>query len=204
MSLNEDENFKKTTETNKSAQLKTLFWGGIAPVILFTILEEKFGTVYGLIAGMIYGVGEVLFEYYRYKKVSRITLISNAMIIILGFISLWTNEGYWFKLQPAILEFVFFSVLFGSWVIKKPFLKTMSEAQGTEMPEVVKENLSGMTLRISFFFLIHSILAYYAALHWSTESWALLKGVGLTVSFIVYLVVEVFILKYRTRHHIKK
>jgi intracellular septation protein len=39
--------------------------------------------------------------------------------------------------------------------------------------------------------LAHAVLATWAALHWSTEAWALLKGMGLTVSMLIYMIAEV-------------
>ena len=170
--------------------MTALFFGGLLPVILFTVIEEKYGTLAGLIAGMIFGCGEIIYELIRYKKVNTITWIGNGMILGLGAISLFTSEGYWFKLQPAILEFVFFIILLGSWFLKKPFLKIMVEKQNPDIPEVVKNRLSGMTFRLSFFFLIHAIIATYAAFYWTTANWALLKGVGLTVSMILYMLLE--------------
>lgn len=172
-----------------------LLFGGLLPVILFTVIEEKYGTVAGLIAGMIFGVGEIIYELIRYRKVQIITWIGNGMLLGLGAVSLFTVDGIWFKMQPAILEFLFFVILAGSWLIKKPFLKMMMEKQNPNLPEPVKENLSGLTLRLSFFFLLHAVLATYAAFYWSTEAWAILKGVGLTVSMIVYMVIETLLLR---------
>ena len=71
-------------------------------------------------------------------------------------------------------------------------MKIMIEKQNPEAPEFLKNRMSGMTLRLGFFFLFHAVLATWAAFYWSSESWALLKGVGLTVSMIVYMIIEVF------------
>ncbi|MEQ1723300.1 MAG: septation protein IspZ [Pseudobdellovibrio sp.] len=172
-------------------QALSLFFGGLLPVIAFTVIEEKYGVIPGLIAGMIFGVGEIIYEYVAHKKVSSITWIGNALLIGLGAVSLISSEGIWFKMQPAILEFGFFGFLLGSWLLKKPFLVLMIEKQNPDAPDFVKAQMSGMTLRLSFFMLAHAILATWAALSWSTESWALLKGVGLTVSMIVYMILEI-------------
>lgn len=194
---------KNQNENNAKAQgkqqLKTLFWGGLAPVILFTLIEDQYGIIYGLVAGMIYAVLEILYEFYRYKKVSKLTIVSNTMILALGGVSLLTNEGAWFKLQPALLEFLFFIILFGSWLIKKPLLSKLAEQNNASLPEVIKSNMSAMTFRVSLFFLTHAVLAYYAAFYWTTEQWAWLKGVGLAVSFVIYLVFEMIYLRFKIK-----
>ena len=184
------------TPTAKASFL-SLFFGGLLPVIAFTVIEEKYGVVAGLIAGMIFGCGEIIFEIIKYKKVSTLTWIGNGLLIGLGAISLISTEGIWFKLQPAILEFGFFIFLAGSWFLKKPFMQLMIEKQNPQAPDFIKVAMSGITLRLSFFFLAHAILATYAALYWSTEAWAWLKGLGLTVSMILYMVIEIFWLRTR-------
>lgn len=177
---------------NPKAQALSLFFGGLLPVIAFTVIEEKYGPQAGLIAGLIFGVGEIIYELARYKKVSQITWIGNGLLLGLGLISLFFNDGIWFKLQPAIMEFGMFVFLLGSWALKKPFLKIMVEKQNPEIPQIMKDSLSGITFRMALFFLAHAIIATYAAFYWSTEAWAVLKGIGLTVSMIVYMIGEMF------------
>ena len=76
--------------------------------------------------------------------------------------------------------------------MKKPFMQMMMEKQNPTAPDFLKQRMSGMTLRLSFFFLAHALLATWAAFYWTSEQWALLKGVGLTVSMIIYMVIEIF------------
>lgn len=184
-----------TTQATRpgKAQALAFFFGGLLPVIAFTIIEEKWGTVAGLVAGMIFGVGEIIYELLKYKKVSLVTWIGNGLLLGLGAISLVSNDGIWFKLQPALFEYGFFLFLVGSWFFKKPFLVLMMEKQNPMAPDFLKQRMSGMTFRLGLFFLAHGVLATWAAFRWSTESWALLKGVGLTVSMIVYMALEVIV-----------
>ena len=181
------------------SQALALFFGGLLPVIAFTVIEEKYGTVAGLIAGIVFGLGEVLFETIKYKKVSAMTWIGNGLLFSLGGASLFLNDGLWFKLQPAIIEFGIFMFLSGSCFIKKPILKLMIEKQNPETPEFIKQSLSGITLRLSFFMLAHALLATYAAFFWSSESWALLKGLGLILSIILYMVLESLYLRLKIK-----
>ncbi|OFZ31318.1 MAG: intracellular septation protein [Bdellovibrionales bacterium RIFCSPHIGHO2_01_FULL_40_29] len=184
--------------TPKSAALALVF-GGILPIIAFTIIEEKYGTMAGLIAGMVLGVAEIIYETVRYRKVSTMTWIGNGMLLSLGIISLISSEGIWFKLQPALLEFGFFIFLSGSWLMKKPFMKLMIEKQNPTAPDFLKDRMSGMTLRLGIFFLLHAMIATWAAFFWSTEHWALLKGVGITISMIVYMAAEIIWMRRQLR-----
>ena len=91
------------TPRSPKQQALSLFFGGIFPVIAFTVIEERYGVVAGLIAGMVFGVGEIVYEFFSQRKVSTMTWIGNGLILVLGGISLFFKEGIWFKLQPAIL-----------------------------------------------------------------------------------------------------
>ena len=93
------------TEAPKS-QWRGLVFGGLLPVLAFTIAEELYGIIWGLILGMVFGVGEILYERFKFKKVAPITWGANGLILVLGTVALVFQEGIWFKLQPAILELV--------------------------------------------------------------------------------------------------
>lgn len=190
---------KPSAQKTKKQQLLGLFFGGLLPVIIFTVIEESYGIMAGLCAGLIFGTSEVIYELIRHKKVSTLTWVGNGLLILLGLISLVAQNGIWFKLQPALFEAGFFIFLLGSWFLKKPFLRFIIEKQNPETPDFLKETLSGMTLRLSLFMLAHAILATWAAFEWSTRHWALLKGVGLTVSLILYIGAEILWLRFKIK-----
>lgn len=184
----------KQPASGKQAAL-SFFFGGLIPVIAFTVIEEKYGVIAGLIAGMVFGFGEIVFELIRHRKVATMTWIGNGLLLVLGGVSLISSEGLWFKLQPALMEGMFAIAMWASCIIKKPLLVFLAEKQGQQLPEPIKKKLNGVTWRTGLFFAVHTGLAVWAALEWSTTNWALLKGIGLTVSFIVYLGAEVFYLR---------
>lgn len=193
---------------SKNQQFKSLFLGGILPVIIFTLLEEYFGTLWGLVGGMVFGMGEILWEWKTQKKVDSITWIGNGMLILLGVISLVTQEGIWFKLQPSIIEIATALFLWGSVLLGKSLFLGIAQKQGAlpadfesalkpGMGILLRKAFQGLTVRLGVFFFFHGVLAAWAAFYWSTAAWAILKGVGLTLSLIVYLVAEVLFLRYR-------
>jgi len=175
----------------------SLFFGGILPVVAFTVIEDQYGPLWGTVAGMFFGLGEVIYEKIRHQKIAAVTWIGNLMILALGTISIISQDGVWFKLQPALFEAFFTILLWGSLFAKKSLLAMMAEKQGTKVPDNLIPMMRGMTVRLGFFFFIHTLLAVWAALEWSTHQWALLKGVGLTLSFFVYLAFEIIWIRFR-------
>ena len=121
---------KPAGPASKKTAALSLFFGGLLPVIAFTVIEDQYGPVYGTIAGMIFGFGEIIYEKWRYNQVSKMTWIGNALILFLGGISIISQDGIWFKLQPALFEAGFAIILWGSLVMGKSLLAAMAEKQG--------------------------------------------------------------------------
>lgn len=186
--------------------MHALLLGGVLPIVIFTVVEEYYGTVWGLICGMVFGIGEILNEWRTQKRVDAITWFGNGLLITMGLISLYTKEGIWFKLQPAIIELAMAVILIGSVVIRKPFLVLMGKKQGVfarvppNVEPILVAGFKGLTFRLGVFFAAHAALATWAAFHWSTRAWAILKGVGFTLSMILYMLAEVLFLRVRMRH----
>lgn len=184
---------------NAKSQATSLFFAGLLPVIAFTLIEEYYGTFAGLVAGMVFGAGEITYELVRYKKVQKMTWIGNGLLLTLGSLSLISAEGIWFKLQPALMEGALALIMWGSILVGKPLLSYLAEQQGYAIPPSTKQRMRGLTFRVGLFLAFHAGLASWAAVSWSSSSWALLKGVGFTLSFILYLVLEGLYLR-RTLH----
>jgi len=177
--------------------MKTLFFGGLLPVIAFTVIEHSYGPVWGTIAGLIFGAGEIIWELRRDGRVSGITLSSNILIFVLGAISITTQEGVWFKLQPAILV-----LAFGIWLLAtnwrgQPMLVALTKKQNPHLPEHVVAFLKGLNFRLGLFFFALAALSTWAAFFWSTEAWAFLKGLGAPLLMGAYLIVEVLLFRFR-------
>lgn len=183
---------------SKNAAL-SFFFGGLLPVIAFTVIEDKYGTVPGIFAGIFFGVGEILWEALKYKKVSPITWGANVLVVLLGLISLVSKDGLFFKLQPSIMEAIFSVAFIGSVLLGRPLLLILAEKQKQTISEPMKKFFPGFSLRIGIFFGIHALLATWAAFYWSTNAWAFLKGIGLTVSFVVYLFAEIYWMRAKQR-----
>ena len=173
------------------SRLFLLLFGGILPVVAFAIVEEKYGVIWGTIAGMVFGIGEVIYEKIYLKKVAGVTWFSNALILILGGVTLLSADGVWFKLQPAIFLFCFAGILAGSSILKKPLLAAMAAKQNPSLPPQAVVMLKALNARLSIVFLFMAALSTWAALRWSTEAWAFLKSVGVFIILLVYLGAEI-------------
>lgn len=191
--------------TTPPPSARALIFGGLLPVIAYTLVEMYFGYVWGLIFGIAFGLAEVGFEWFRYHKVEKITLFSNGLLVFLGLISVLTSSSTFFKLQPSILEASMAGIFVATTVMGQPLIWVLAEKQGmaSRVPEAMiphlKSFMTGLNLRIGFFFLAHAVLAAYAAFYWSTQTWAILKGVAFTISMFIYLILEVVVFRFRLK-----
>ncbi len=184
---------------SRASMLQSFLVGGLLPVVVFTIVESIHGTKGGLIAGVLFGAGELAYEYIRFKKVQWITIVGNALVILLGALSLFEENTTLFKLQPAILIFLMAILLLGSSAIKKPFLVELSKKQMPNLPELAKRRLAGMNIRMGFCFIALGVLSVHAAYAWSTAAWAFLKGFGTPLALALYIGAEVLYIRLQNR-----
>jgi len=111
----------------RSKMLRSLLFGGVLPIVAYTIVEEVFGILWGLVAGMVLAVGEILWEWKTRKHVDAITWTGSGILLTLGLVSLITSDGIWFRLQPAILEGIMGIGLLVSLAMGKPFLNLLAK-----------------------------------------------------------------------------
>lgn len=178
------------------ARMLMLLFAGIMPVIAFAVVEEYYGVIWGTIAGMVFGIGEILYEKIKFKKVSGVTWFSNILVLVLGGASIYSAEGMWFKLQPAIFLFCFATILASSSLMKKPLLVAMAQKQNPNLPPMALDIMGAMNLRLSVVFYFLSALSTWAAISWSTEAWAFLKSIGVFIILFLYMGGEIAYRKY--------
>lgn len=180
---------------------RSILLGGLLPVVAFALLEEWLGIVWGVIAGMAFGISEILWEKFRHGKVEVITWAGNGLLLLFGGVALFTQDGIWFKLQPALLQAgmgvgLAVSVFFG-----RPFLVLIAERQGTfdSLPPERRSHLlaafGGLTLRMAIFLGAQAAFSVWVAFHWTTRAWAVWKGVGLPATLFIYMGLEMLILR---------
>ena len=181
----------------------------LVPVLIFWIIEEKFGTLWGLVAAMVWAVGECAYSLIRYKKIDNLTLISTALVLILGGMSWWLDNSLFFKFQPVIIEIIFVGILWWFGRDGTPALLKMGEQARPELfsrltPEQ-REMQSGIfrtiSKRLIVLLWIHIIAMAIAAVYGTTGQWAFAKGIGFNLLLGLWLVSEyVLIKKYADRN----
>jgi intracellular septation protein len=171
----------------------------LLPVIAFAIVEEIYGTKVGLVAGVVLAIAELTYEWKTLGRPQGITIVANLLVLVLGGLSLYESNATFFKLQPAVLVFVFAGLLIGSSILKRPFLVELMKKQRPDLNEMGAELLRGLNLRLGIALLFAGLVGVYAAFYWPTAWWATYKAIGVPVFVILYMLLDVAVWKRRHR-----
>lgn len=180
---------------------------GLIPVLIFWFVEDKFGTFWGLIAAMVWAVGECGYEYVKYRRIDRLTLLSSGLVLGLGGVGAWLDKSVLFKFQPAILEAVFAGLLVWGGRGGEPFLLKVAKKSRPEIfvhqNEIVAlrqvQMMKRMTASLIVVLMLHVALLIYVALKGTTGQWAFWKGVGFNIFLGIWLLFEVVAMRWQGR-----
>jgi intracellular septation protein A len=182
--------------------MKLLFLG-LIPVVIFWLVEDKFGTFWGLIAAIIWALGECIYEYGTTRKIQKLTLFSTALVVILGGLGALLDKSILFKFQPVIMEVVFAGVIIwggrgGEPLLLKMARQTKPEAFKEQTPEITAHQLIVMrrlTRNLIVILIAHSILLSVVAVNGTTGQWVFWKGIGFNVLLLFWAGAEFLVMR---------
>jgi intracellular septation protein A len=180
---------------------------GLFPVLIFWFVEEKFGTLWGLVAAIIWAIGECLYEYLKFKRIEKLTIFSTSLVVLLGGLGIWLENGILFKFQPVIVESVFAGILYFGGRRGEPVMFQMARKTRPEIflnkPEEALQHqrlmMGRLTNHLIVILLLHSVLLAYLALRGTTGQWAFWKGIGFNLFLVIWVVGEFGVIKLRGR-----
>jgi intracellular septation protein A len=186
--------------------MKLLFIG-LVPVLLFWFVEEKFGTLWGLVAAMVWAIGECTYLFIRYRKVDRMTLFSTGLVLVLGGLGAWLDQGVLFKFQPVIVELIFAGILWWGGRRGEPLLYKMARESKPEIfankNEAIQHRQKILMVRMSrnliLMLIIHSLVMAYFAVKGTTSEWAFWKGIGFMIFMLAWAGIEFLMIRRQAR-----
>jgi intracellular septation protein len=163
--------------------MKFLF--DLFPVILFFIAFKVSGIFVATGVAIVATLLQILWVWFRHRKVENMLWISLAIIVVFGGMTLIFHDETFIKWKPTVLYWTFGLVLAVSHLaFGKNLIRSLLGAQ-IELPEPVWKNLNWSWAGF-FAFMGAANLAVAFALGFSTEAWVNFKlfgGMGLTLLF---------------------
>lgn len=126
---------------------------GLAPLIVFAILDSFFSLKVGLIGAIVAVLFEAGLSLYFIGEIDNLTLFNVVLILLFVGISWKFNKPEYFKMQPSIMSAVFGAILWGSYLLDKPILKEFFIKYRPQILEMLQDSPIQMAMIQSELFL---------------------------------------------------
>ena len=193
---------------NKQSMIKNMLISFL-PLLIFVVAEdflsdhypEAAATRYALILALVMGLGQALYIFVTEKRLDRMVLFDTGLIIILGGVSLISGNDIFFKLKPALVQFVMVIMLGVVAFLKPKLLLEMSGRfmQGVMMEEAQLKAMQQSAKGLVLILFLHAFLIVYAAFYMSKKDWAFISGPLIYILAGLYFVGMVALGKLRQR-----
>lgn len=191
----------KTFDNMDKKTLLKNFSIGFIPLFIFILADEFLDTKVALIVAVFVGIAEFLYYYIRFKQVEKFVLFDTALIIILGGVSILLDNDIFFKLKPALIEFIIVIMLGIHAFSDKPLLLMMGKRfmKDMEINDFQMKQMQKLTRILFFVFLAHVGLIIYSAYNLSNEAWAFISGGLFYIIFALIFAGQWIFMKYIKR-----
>ncbi|APB98848.1 septation protein A [Polynucleobacter asymbioticus] len=179
--------------------MKFLF--DLFPIILFFI-AYKFGGIYqATIVAMVATIVQILWVYYRHRKIDAMQWVSLIMIMVFGSLTIFLHDSTFILLKPTALYWLFSGVLFVSaQFFNKNWIQVLMGKQITLKPTHAHTVWHQLNLAWSAFFFFMGFLNLYIAFEYSEETWVNFKLFGSTGLLIAFVIAQGFWMSRHIEH----
>lgn len=165
--------------------MKLLF--DLFPVILFFIAYKTYDIYTATAVIIIASAVQVGYVYLKHRRVEKMHIITLALVVILGGLTLILHDEAFIKWKPTIVNWGFAVVFLGSHFIgQKPIVRRMMD-QAIQLPDSIWLKLSWMWIG---FFIFSGLLNLYVAYNFDTDTWVNFKLFGLMALTLVFIILQ--------------
>ncbi|WP_319379672.1 septation protein A [Thiomicrorhabdus sp.] len=157
------------------------------PIVLFFIAYKTY-DIYTATAVIIAATAvQVSYVYLKHRRVEKMHLITLALIVILGGLTLALQDEAFIKWKPTIVNWGFALVFAGSHFIgQKPIIQRMMD-QAIHLPQEIWFRLSWLWVA---FFILSGIVNLYVAYQYDTDTWVNFKLFGLMGMTLIFILLQ--------------
>jgi intracellular septation protein len=168
-----------------------------APLLVFFaayLIAGKVSSHNGLMwatgAFMIATLASLAISYAMERKLHILPLVTGAIVLIFGGLTLLLNDERFIKMKPTIIYVLFASALLGGLALKRLFIKHVF---GTVF-ELTEAGWRALTLRWGLFFLALAVLNEIVRRVLSTDAWVMFKVWGFMGIILIFSLWQVLTL----------
>lgn len=119
-------------------------------------------------------------------ELSRMQLVTLALVVVFGGLTVWLNDERFIKMKPTILYLLFAAVLGAGLMLRRSFLQGL---MGTVLP-LTDDGWMILTRRLTLFFLLLAAVNEGVWRFLSTETWVTVKTFGLPLALFAFFMAQ--------------
>jgi len=164
------------------------------PIVLFFITFKLYDNPHdGILAATAVVIAatlvQVLITWIRQRKIEKVHIITLAMVVVLGGITLALNDEIYIKWKPTALYWVFALAFLASRFFGKSTLVERILGAQITLPIQIWQRLN---ISWVVFFIFLGILNLYVVYNYDTNTWVNFKLFGVTGLMLVFIIAQGF------------
>jgi len=156
----------------------------LGPLLVFFAGNAAGGIYVGTAAFMAATLISLAVAWLFYHKVPIMPLVSGAIVLVFGGLTLYLRDDTFIKLKPTIVYSMFALLLVGGFLMRKPVLELLLGP----VFNLTEEGWRKLTLRWIAFFIAMAVVNELVWRNFSTDAWVSFKAFGfLPLTFLFAL-----------------
>ena len=153
----------------------------LGPLLVFFGTNAAAGIYVGTGAFMVATLLSLGFAWWRYRKVPIMPLVSAALVLTFGGLTIYLHDDTFIKLKPTIVYTLFAVLLVAGLVMRRPVLQALFGP----VFNLTEQGWRKLSLRWAVFFVAMAVLNEYVWRNFSTDIWVSFKAFGfLPITFL--------------------
>jgi len=165
------------------------------PLILFFAAYKYYGIFIATAVAIAASIIQVMFFWFRKKRFEPTHIITLAVIVIFGGMTLIFRDDTFIKWKPTIVEWIFATIVLGSQLIGRRTAIEFLLGSQIQLPKQIWKNVN---LAWGLFFLVVGALNLYVAFFFRldldeptrTDMWVNFKVFGLMGLTLVFTIIQ--------------
>jgi isopentenyldiphosphate isomerase/intracellular septation protein A len=179
---------------------------GLAPLIIFVIADEMWGTEVGLMVAMGFGLAELGLSLIRKKRPDNFLLLDLGLIMAMGGISLWLNNDVFFKLKPVVIGAVMCVMMAAMAFMPGNMLQAMQQRYmgNMQINPWQQYEFKKSIGRMVWVLVTHTLVTLFTVFYASNRVWGAVSGPGFFVVAAIWMGWEFMIKKHQQKRFAKE
>ena len=158
----------------------------LGPLVVFFIVNGRTDIFMATAWFMGAMVVSLLASWLILKKVAVMPLVTGAVVLVFGGLTLWLKDDTFIKMKPTITNSLFAGVLLGGLLFKQSLLKYVFG----DVYKLLPRGWFVLTLRWGLFFLVLAVANEVLWRNFSTDVWVAFKVWGIMPLTVLFSVLQ--------------